>query len=553
MRYAKTIRDPVHGWVRLLDSEVKVVDSPLLQRLRYVKQLGFAYLVYPSATHTRFEHTLGVLYIANMFMERIRYLALTGDKPHIEALRGIFEDRNTSDELAYSLRLAALLHDVGHPPWSHAIEHDLLDMVVGTAAREGTCDVAEDAPYITITEVGRFKPHELTGYLLLRNKWVEELVGEAYGSARALDLARMILYFKQLDRLREQGDAVPPVFERDVARLSEMRQGDRDMYNAIRLLSNVISGTLDADRIDYVMRDMYFTGAAVGSAITNVDVDRIVSNVYIDEYYRLIVDERARVNIEGYVLARYNLYRWVYLHHKTVLFTKIGRMVLRKALSNNSEGMRDFTCLLARFVLGRVVGDELLKVTDDGLNMALIFSGMREFLDYIVMRKAPYISLWKRDRDYQDALGKSTVDVNAEVDELAANWDAEDIAERLRDMVLEVLRYLIRDREDRCGEKLAQFLSVKENIIVEYVKFSPHEDIGLYHRGRYTSIVELSPLVSAIREAWEKSPHLFIYVHKSLDEECREMLKKYIGKILGLVINLLKDEYKDMVLQQRGA
>ena len=137
MRYAKTIRDPVHGWIRLLDSEAKIVDSPLLQRLRYVKQLGFAYLVYPSATHTRFEHTLGVLYIANMLIERIRHLVATADEPHVRALKPIFEDRDKSSELIRSLRLAALLHDVGHPPWSHAIEHDLLDMVVRTTAREG--------------------------------------------------------------------------------------------------------------------------------------------------------------------------------------------------------------------------------------------------------------------------------------------------------------------------------------------------------------------------------------------------------------------------------
>ena len=544
MRYAKTIRDPVHGWIRLLDSEAKIVDSPLLQRLRYIKQLGFAYLVYPSATHTRFEHTLGVLYIANMLIERIRQLASAADEPHVKALRPIFEDRDKWSELFHALRLAALLHDVGHPPWSHAIEHDLLDMVVRTATRGEWCDVVEDAPYITISEVGKLKPHELTGYLLLRNRWVEELVRGAYGNLKVLELARLILYFRQLDRLRERGDGVPTIFEDDVARLSEVYYGDKEMYNTVKLLSNTISGTLDADRLDYIMRDMYFTGAAVGSAVTNVDVDRIVSNVYVDKEYRLIVDERARVNIEGYVLARYNLYRWVYLHHKTVLFTKIGRIVMRKALNADDRNTRDFMCLLARFVLGRVVGDDLLKVTDDGLNMALLFGGIREFLDYIVMRRAPYISLWKRDKDYQDALGRATVDVNTDIDELAASWDAEDVAERIRDMMVEVLRYLLRERENYCGNRLVGFLEERDNIIVEYVKFSPHEDIGLYHAGRYTSIVELSPLVSAIREAWDKSPHLFIYVHKSLDEECRETLKRYIGKVLGLVLSLLRDEHR---------
>ncbi|MEM4793666.1 MAG: HD domain-containing protein, partial [Pyrobaculum sp.] len=69
--YKKAIRDPVHGFIKLTEEEVRLIDGePLIQRLRYIKQLGFAYLVYPTATHSRFDHSLGVMHIATLIAER---------------------------------------------------------------------------------------------------------------------------------------------------------------------------------------------------------------------------------------------------------------------------------------------------------------------------------------------------------------------------------------------------------------------------------------------------------------------------------------------------
>ena len=96
----KSIKDPVHGYVEVDTTALTLLDSPLLQRLRYIRQLGFSYLVYPGANHTRFEHSLGTMHLAGVMCHQL------GVPEHDRLL----------------IVTAALLHDIGHGPFSHSIE-----------------------------------------------------------------------------------------------------------------------------------------------------------------------------------------------------------------------------------------------------------------------------------------------------------------------------------------------------------------------------------------------------------------------------------------------
>jgi len=100
----KKIFDEIHGYIMLNDLETKIVDSPIFQRLRRIKQTSLAYLVYPGATHTRFSHSLGTFYLATKIGERYK------------------ENGEMTDEELIYLKLASLLHDIGQFPFSHAIE-----------------------------------------------------------------------------------------------------------------------------------------------------------------------------------------------------------------------------------------------------------------------------------------------------------------------------------------------------------------------------------------------------------------------------------------------
>jgi len=127
-KYEKYIRDPLYGFIGLTSDEISILDSPPLQRLRGIRQLAFAHLVYPSANHTRFEHSLGVLHIATRMADQ---LELSEDDVRI-------------------LRYATLLHDVGHGPFSHVFESFLRTKTNGDITHETlTQTIIQEDPIVS--------------------------------------------------------------------------------------------------------------------------------------------------------------------------------------------------------------------------------------------------------------------------------------------------------------------------------------------------------------------------------------------------------------------
>ncbi|GKT35039.1 deoxynucleoside triphosphate triphosphohydrolase SAMHD1-like, partial [Aduncisulcus paluster] len=127
----KNVNDPIHGFVYLNPDVLSFIDTPQFQRLRGLRQLAASYLVYPGAVHTRFEHSLGVYHLADKMMESISYA-----QPSLKV-----EDRHFK-----YIRLAGLLHDLGHGPFSHCFDH----LFIGTirperkwAHEEGSCRMLE--------------------------------------------------------------------------------------------------------------------------------------------------------------------------------------------------------------------------------------------------------------------------------------------------------------------------------------------------------------------------------------------------------------------------
>lgn len=119
-REAEVVRDPLWNNIRLEDDALAVIDTPAVQRLRYIRQLGHAFLVYPGATHTRFEHALGAYHLARRALQHLEETAGGGRLDPVEARR---------------IRFAALLHDIGHYPFSHSLEEAGLPHHEGLAER----------------------------------------------------------------------------------------------------------------------------------------------------------------------------------------------------------------------------------------------------------------------------------------------------------------------------------------------------------------------------------------------------------------------------------
>jgi HD superfamily phosphohydrolase len=247
----KRIYDPVHGFIELDGGEVALLSVPEVQRLRRLRQLGLAYLAYPSAEHSRFSHALGALAIGTRAFDSLRV-----HSPEA------FDSPAAADRQRRLLRAALLLHDLGHGPFSHACE-----AVLGVR-------------------------HELRTEAILRRP-------ELRSALHALEV--------------------------DPAEVLGLIVGAPD---ADPVLRELVSGpNLDADRMDYLLRDAYFTGVAGGT----YDAAQLIASlriVAIDGRPQVGVDGRGVVALESFVLARYMMFASVYFHHTTRAFERVLNEVL---------------------------------------------------------------------------------------------------------------------------------------------------------------------------------------------------------------------------------
>ncbi|MBI3582621.1 MAG: HD domain-containing protein [Nitrospinae bacterium] len=235
------IRDVIHGLILRTPLEVKIINTPIFQRLRKISQLAMANLVYPGAHHTRFEHSLGTMHIAGEIAERLK------------------EKKYLSGKDIEIIRLAALLHDIGHGPFSHVSEY-LLECYYDKAK----IDIGNN----------REKIHELVTFDIIKNN--EEL-GELISDKRE----------KILDILQKKK---PKNFK-----------------------SDIVSGPLDADKLDYLLRDNYHTGVKYGL----YDLEKIIESMRVisegDETY-LGIDEEGIYALEQLIIAKYHMSAQIYFH-----------------------------------------------------------------------------------------------------------------------------------------------------------------------------------------------------------------------------------------------
>ena len=184
-----------------------MIDSPLVQRLRYIHQTAFTYLVYPSANHTRFEHSLGVANIVSRICHSLQNKNDTAEAIDVSNIR--------------ELRLAALLHDVGHGPFSHSSEI-----------------VMKNLPYVK-EELKKDifspdKPHEMLSYYITNSDVFKEYL-------------TMILTTYKLPAVNIE--RIPDLI------IGTMKEPEREGY-----LGDIINGPFDADKLDYISRDAHFSG-----------------------------------------------------------------------------------------------------------------------------------------------------------------------------------------------------------------------------------------------------------------------------------------------------
>ena len=230
-RYWGEVKDPVHGYVYITEAEKQLIDSYPVQRLHRLRQLAGSEFVYSGANHTRFEHSIGVMYLAGKLTENQNLSQLL------------------SDDEVQIVRMAALLHDVGHGPFSHVFEHLLVKFLN--------------------------KTHEdMTRWIIQKSELRDIISGLGYDPDAIGKLA--------VGELRRRGKA---------------------------FLDQIIQSTVDVDKLDFVVRDTYHTGAEYGY----VDIFRLIHMLDVLGE-NLAVDVGALSALESFVLARLESFRSIYFH-----------------------------------------------------------------------------------------------------------------------------------------------------------------------------------------------------------------------------------------------
>lgn len=296
-RFPKTVNDPVWGTIELFPWEVAILDSPLVQRLRGISQLGLASYVYPGASHSRLEHILGVIETAQRMMNALernadnhRHFGKDKD-PAVPAISLL--DR-------HSIRLGALLHDIGHGPYSHVTEMLLYKCFPEEFAK------AEKVLRHHFRDVTKIAPSETIAVLLV----LSEEMGRVFEHP----------HFEAVSEAHRLPAAI-------ACRILGSRS---NLYAGY--LSGVISGPIDADKIDYMARDSYHSGFPVG-----LDFNRLISKLEViiitpENAPNAELQERAQtaggrsyemgISLSGLgayeqmIMGRALLYDRLYYHHK---------------------------------------------------------------------------------------------------------------------------------------------------------------------------------------------------------------------------------------------
>lgn len=267
------IRDPLHGSILMSEGESKVIDTSEFQRLRFVKQLGFTELSFPGATHSRFIHSVGACHLSQ--------IAFNNTFKNLENIR-------TSTKYNQVIRLATLLHDVGHGPLSHVTERVMPSLE--------SLNLDFIAPYFAQE---RQAHHEDYTVKLIMDSSITSVI-EEYFECQPIHVACLINKGIESpdDFFLVEGVDVRPV------------------------LSQIVSSELDVDRMDYLVRDAYYCGTQYGK----IEMDWLLSNLMAyrkgSKYY-LAMDRKAIYAFDDFLLSRHHMYMMVYDHHKSVVYEKM--------------------------------------------------------------------------------------------------------------------------------------------------------------------------------------------------------------------------------------
>jgi len=428
------IRDPVHGFIYREPHEQEIVDCATFQRLRRLKQLALANLVYPGANHTRFDHSLGAFHVAGRLAQRLEL------------------DANETQ----LVRIAALLHDIGHAPFSHVSEPIL-------------------------------RKHSGDKIALKPKQQVHELIS-----------AQIIREDEKLSGL---------ILENDRQRIVRILEGDY----GYSLLKDIVSGPIDADKQDYLLRDSYFCGVRYGL----FDIERLINSLVVhdDGEDRFLAIGRDGIHVvEQFVLAKYYMTTQVYRHRiRLITDEMIGRAI---SLGIERDGIRWLKDIYSYDGSIEFI-NEYLTWTDDRLTVKILEESPDTYVYQIFQRLA------------QRKLLKCILDVTAK--------EFEDAKSKM---------LVFADDDNFQGEleqKIAERWRFDRNLVIcNRVKFKSavktESEVSVLHPGTPRLFREESTLFSSVNQAIQEE-RLQVYAPAEYTDERdkKRQAREFYTEILAMI------------------
>lgn len=321
------IHDNIHGTLRFNKTERKIINSPFLQRLTLINQMGLAHYVYPGAVHNRFSHSLGVPYLAEKIYSNIKKFKINQ------------KDINT-------LKLAGLLHDIGHGPFSHVTDKKIYKMLIGLPKERKSKIRIDYNIFDKPDKIQRRKNiHEIIGYHIIKSKRTQDFLNKIY-SCMDIDLDLVPLCITGNEK---------PYPDKNGHYHSDLSEDDK-------LFVKIINGFSDADKIDYILRDSHFSGLPLP-----IDFDRLLPFFTIlkhGETFELGVFAKGARAFHLLLQSKSKMFPTVYEHHTTLACETL----LRYGIINAMENVDTFENELDKDIYIPIKGPlDLLYHTDNSL------------------------------------------------------------------------------------------------------------------------------------------------------------------------------------------